>query len=477
MIFNSIPFAIFFPLVFLLYWILRGSFNWQNFLLLIASYTFYGWFNWKFLIIVFGISIINLIASGIIDSSEKSSERKMALWAACLFTGGMLGVMKYYNFFVSSVADVVHLFGVQWHVENVKWLMPIGLSYYVFTNLGYVIDVYKGRIKVAEDIVGYLAYVSFFPHILSGPIAQATHLLPQFFKKREINYKKIEDGVMQFTWGLFKKIVIADALVKNIAYIFKTYEDQTGSVLLIGAILYSFQVYADFSGYSDMACGLARILGFDIIQNFNLPFFSRNIGEFWRRWHISLSKWLTTYIYVPLGGKSEKTAIYIRNILITFTFSGLWHGANWTYVVWGLLNGLYFIPAILRGGFKKYDAPIAHNRWLPNITEFGQILMTFSLVTFSRIIFRSPDMTAAIGYIKGMFSMSLFTVPNFGAASLLWIVGLVIFEWLNRHKRYALEPIDSQPLWVRYPAFVTAAVLIGFAINIQPTSEYIYFKF
>jgi alginate O-acetyltransferase complex protein AlgI len=302
-------------------------------------------------------------------------------------------------------------------------------------------------------------------------------LLPQFSKKRAFNYKKIEDGVMQFTWGLFKKVVIADALVKNVAYIFKNHEDQSGSVLLIGAILYSFQVYADFSGYSDMACGLARVLGFDIIQNFNLPFFSRNVGEFWRRWHISLSKWLTTYIYVPLGGKSERTALYIRNILITFTFSGLWHGANWTYVVWGFLNGLYFLPAILRGGFKKYENPIAHNRWLPNMTEFGQILMTFSLITFSRIIFRSPNMTAAYGYVKGMFSISLFTVPNFGTASLLWILGLVIFEWLNRHKRYTLEPTESQSLWIRYLIFGMVVILIGIAINTQPTSEYIYFKY
>jgi D-alanyl-lipoteichoic acid acyltransferase DltB (MBOAT superfamily) len=477
MVFNSINFAIFFPLVFILFWILRGSYRWQNFLLLIANYLFYGWFNWRFLLIIFSISVINLIASGIMDNATKPHERKLALWTACLFTGGMLAIMKYYNFFVSSIADVVHLFGVQWHVENVKWLMPIGLSYYVFTSIGYVIDVYRKKINAAEDVIGYMAYVSFFPHILSGPIAQATHLLPQFLRKRDINYKRIEDGVMQFTWGMFKKIVIADALVKNVAYIFKTYEDQTGSVLLIGAILYSFQVYADFSGYSDMACGLARILGFDIIQNFNLPFFSRNIGEFWRRWHISLSKWLTDYVYVPLGGKSDKTAIYIRNILITFTFSGLWHGANWTYVVWGLLNGLYFIPAILRGGFKKYENPIAHNRWLPSFKEFGQMLFVFSLVTFSRIIFRSPNITAAFAYMKGMFSASLFTIPNFGAMSLLWILGLVVFEWLNRHKRYALEPVESQPLWVRYPAFATAAILIGMAINIQPTSEYIYFKF
>ena len=477
MLFNSTTFAIFFLIVLVLYWILRGSFKWQNAILLIANYVFYGWLSWKFLIIIFLISVISLVGSGIIDHSEKKLDRKIAVWTSCLFIGGMLAILKYYNFFMNSAHDVVSLFGIQWHVQNLKWLLPVGLSYYVFSSIGYVIDVYRGKVKAASDVVAYMAYLSFFPHVLSGPIAQATHLLPQFNRKREMNWKMAEDGVMQFTWGLFKKVVIADALVKNVAYIFAHYQDHSGSVLLIGAVLYSFQVYADFSGYSDMACGVARVLGFDIIQNFNLPFFSRDIGEFWRRWHISLSKWLTSYIYIPLGGKSPNTFKYIRNILITFTFSGLWHGPNWTYVTWGFLNGLYFVPSILRGGFKKHDTLIAHNRWLPNFKEFFQIIATFGLVSFSRIFFRSPDMTAAFGYIKGMFSLSLFSIPNFGAVSLLWVLGMVVFEWINRHKRYALEPTESQPIWVRYPAFAAITAFIAVAMSVNPGTEYIYFKF
>ncbi len=477
MLFNTYPFAIFFSVVLVLYWILRGSHRWQNLLLLIANYVFYGWLSTKFLIIIALISCISLFGAGIIDSTERKLERKIALWMSCIFIGGLLGVMKYYNFFLNSIHDVVYLFGIKWQVQNLKWLMPVGLSYYVFSSIGYVIDVYRGKVKAATDVVAYLAYLSFFPHVLSGPIAQATHLLPQFNQKRTINWKTTEDGIMQFTWGLFKKVVIADAMVKNVAYIFAHYQDHSGSVLLIGAVLYSFQVYADFSGYSDMACGVARVLGFDIIQNFNLPFFSRDIGEFWRRWHISLSKWLTSYIYIPLGGKSPKTFIYIRNILLTFTFSGLWHGANWTYVTWGFLNGLYFVPAILRGGFKKHETPVAQNKWLPNLKEFSQILSTFALVTFSRIFFRSPDMTSAFGYLKSMFSITLFSKPNFGVSSLLWILGLVVFEWINRNKRYALEPTASQPIWVRYPQFAAITTFIVVAMTVNPGTEYIYFKF
>ena len=477
MLFNTYPFAIFFSIVLIFYWILRGSYRWQNLLLLIANYVFYGWLSTKFLIIIALISCISLFGAGIIDSTERKLERKLALWTSCLFICGLLAVMKYYNFFLNSIHDVVYLFGIKWQVQNLKWLMPVGLSYYVFSSIGYVIDVYRGKVKAATDVVAYLAYLSFFPHVLSGPIAQATHLLPQFNQKRTINWKTTEDGIMQFTWGLFKKVVIADAMVKNVAYIFAHYQDHSGSVLLIGAVLYSFQVYADFSGYSDMACGVARVLGFDIIQNFNLPFFSRDIGEFWRRWHISLSKWLTSYIYIPLGGKSPKTLIYIRNILLTFTFSGLWHGANWTYVTWGFLNGLYFVPAILRGGFKKHETPVAQNKWLPNLKEFSQILSTFALVTFSRIFFRSPDMTSAFGYLKSLFSITLFSKPNFGVSSLLWILGLVVFEWINRNKRYALEPTASQPVWVRYPQFAALTTFIVVAMTINPGTEYIYFKF
>lgn len=477
MLFNTSTFAIFFAIIFTLYWILRGSYQRQNLLLLIGNYIFYGWLSWKFLIIIALISIISLLGAGIIEHSQRKTERRIAVWTSCLFIGGLLGVMKYYNFFMNSIHDVVSLMGYQWQLHNLKWLLPVGLSYYVFSSLGYVIDVYKGKVQAAKDVIAYFAYLSFFPHVLSGPIAQAAHLLPQFNQKRMITWQRTEDGIMQFTWGLFKKVVIADAMVKNVAYIFAHYQDHSGSVLLIGAVLYSFQVYADFSGYSDMACGIARVLGFDIIQNFNLPFFSRDISEFWRKWHISLSKWLTSYIYIPLGGKSANTFKYIRNILLTFTFSGLWHGANWTYVSWGFLNGLYFIPAILRGGAKKYETPVAHGKWLPTPKELGQMLFTFGLVTFSRIFFRSPDMTAAFGYIKGIFSLTLFKLPNFGASGLLWIAGLVVFEWINRHKRYTLEPTATQPIWIRYPQFAAVAAFIVVAMSVNPGTEYIYFKF
>jgi alginate O-acetyltransferase complex protein AlgI len=476
MVFNSLNFAIFFTTIFILYWLLRGSYRWQNLLLLIGNYVFYGWWNWRFLIIIGSISVVSLVASGLIQDSDKKRLRLLTVWAACLFIVGTLAIAKYYNFFMASVGDAVSLMGIKLHIQNLKWLVPIGLSYYVFSSIGYIIDVYRGKTKAADDIIGYLAYVSFFPHVLSGPIAQSTHLLPQFLQKRQISRASVEDGVMQFTWGLFKKVVIADALVKNIAYIFSYYKELPGSVLAVGAVLYSFQVYADFSGYSDMACGLGRLLGFDLTQNFKLPFFSRDIGEFWRRWHISLSKWLTQYIYIPLGGRGNSRFTHARNVLITFTFSGLWHGANWTYVSWGFLNGVYFLPSILRGSVKKYENVVAHDRALPSIKELIQMLWVFILVTLSRVIFRSPDMLSAIGYFKKMFSMSILKVPHFGTKGLLWIAGLVLFEWLNRRKRYALEP-ELTPIWVRYPAFACSVAMISVSLSLHPSTEYIYFKF
>jgi alginate O-acetyltransferase complex protein AlgI len=499
MVFNSQPFAYFFAYVFVLYQLIGlsqyipktsrynilASFNlgifkdahqWQNLLLLIASYYFYGQWSQNFLIAIAAVSSISFLSSYFIDKTENLTHRKIAVWIACLLLGGSLAYMKYFNFFIDTTRDVGTFLGMKWDLQNIKLIVIIGLSYYIFTSIGYVVDVYRRKIKAELNPITYFAYVSFFPHVLSGPIAQATHLLPQFNQKRVFDLRKIEDGIMQFAWGMFKKVVIADSLVKSISYLFFTYNDQPGSVLLLGAIMYSFQVYADFSGYSDMACGLARVLGFEVIQNFKLPFFSRDIGEFWRRWHISLSKWLTSYFYVPLGGKSPKRHIYIRNILLTFSFSGLWHGANWTYITWGFLNGLYFVPYILSGSMRKYDDVVAHNHFLPNVKELGQMLLTFTLVCFSRVFFRSPDMMSAFGYFKNMFSWSLFTFPDFGLVNMAWIGGLVIFEWMNREKRYPLSN-EGKYGWLRYPAMVAIVGLIYYSMRENPSTEYLYFKF
>ena len=496
MVFNSVPFAVFFAYVFIIYQALGLTYRvdkasalgvfmgkygskphqWQNVLLLLASYYFYGQMKMTFLGVIFSISTVSFSAAYFMEKTDNLRQRKIAVWAACLLIGGFLAYMKYLNFFIDSVRDSLTFLGFNWQVQNLKLIVIVGLSYYVFTSIGYVIDVYRRTIKAETNAITYFAYVSFFPHVLSGPIAQATQLLPQFNQNRVFDLKKIEDGILQFAWGMFKKVVIADSLSKSIAYVFFTHEDQPGSVLFIGAIMYSFQVYADFSGYSDMACGAARVLGFEVIQNFKLPFFSRDIGEFWRRWHISLSKWLTSYFYIPLGGKSKNQWVYIRNILLTFSFSGLWHGANWTYVTWGFLNGLYFVPYILRGALKKFDTVVAHNRILPNITELGQMLLTFILVCFSRVFFRSPDMTSAFTYFKQMFSWSLFSIPDFGLTNMIWISGLVVFEWMNREKRYPLSA-EGKWAWLRYPAAVAIVGLIVYAQKVNPSTEYLYFKF
>jgi alginate O-acetyltransferase complex protein AlgI len=496
MIFNSQPFAVFFALVFIIYQViglsvkasrppvfknqelayLNQSVHWQNIVLLIASYYFYSQLSTKFLIALFAVSSISFVFAFFMEKTDNLTYRKTAVWVACLLLGGALAYMKYSNFFIDTANDMIKIVGLNWHIANLKLMVIVGLSYYIFTSIGYVVDVYRKKIQAELNPITYYAYVSFFPHVLSGPIAQATHLLPQFNQKRDFNLRKIEDGAMQFAWGMFKKVVIADSLVKSISYIFFTYNDQPGSVLFLGAIMYSFQVYADFSGYSDMACGLARMLGFEVIQNFKLPFFSRDIGEFWRRWHISLSKWLTSYFYVPLGGKSKKTHIYIRNILLTFSFSGLWHGPNWTFITWGFLNGLYFVPYILSGSMRKYEEVVAHNRILPNVKELGQMSLTFILVCFSRVFFRSPDMMSAFGYFKHMFSVSFFTFPDFGLMNIVWICGLVTFEWMNREKRFPLSAEGQFPE-LRYLALVAIVGLIIYAQRVNPTTEYLYFKF
>jgi alginate O-acetyltransferase complex protein AlgI len=476
MTFNSTEFAIFFTLVLAAYWLLKSKFALQNLLLLTANYIFYGWWNWRFLLILAIISAVSFFGGIFIEKSREEKNRKLILWSCIFLIGSTLAVLKYYNFFVGSVNSTANFFGHEFSLDTVKLFLPIGLSYYVFSTIGYVADVFRQKRPAEPNALNYFAYVSFFPHILSGPIGQSTKLLPQFSQIRTLSLPESQAAGQKILWGLFKKVVVADSLARNVNYIFAHHEDLSGSLLLLGIVMFSFQVYADFSGYSEMAEGFAKLLGFDLMQNFRMPYFSRDVGEFWRKWHRSLSTWLKDYLYVPLGGRGNSKFIYARNILIVFTFSGLWHGASWNFVIWGCLNGLYFLPPIFAGTVKKYDSPLADNRWLPTLSETLQMSATFGLVTFSRIFFRSPDLPTATGYLREMFSPSLFSLPHYDLTCFYWVAVLVVFEWLNRTETPEIK-LKNWHLALRFAAYIGIIVAIGFSFGNQNSRDYLYFKF
>lgn len=394
MLFNSLDFAIFLPLFFILYWyVTNRNLRLQNFLIVVASYIFYGWWDWRFLFLIFFSSITDYIIGRILQAIEKEKNRKILLWISIITNIGFLGFFKYYNFFIDSFVTAFSFFGKTISVSSLDIILPVGISFYTFQTLSYTIDVYKRKLEPAKDIVSFLAFVSFFPQLVAGPIERATNLLPQFYKKRVFEYDKAVDGMRQILWGLFKKVVIADNCAEYANIIFNNYIDYSGSTLVLGAIFFTFQIYCDFSGYSDMAIGMSRLFGFNLMRNFAFPYFSRDIAEFWRRWHISLSTWFRDYLYIPLGGSKGSLPRIIRNTFIIFLVSGFWHGANWTFIVWGFLNALYFLPLLLSKNNRKNLNIVAENRNLPTIKEFANILLTFSLTVFAWIFFRAETVS------------------------------------------------------------------------------------
>ena len=348
MLFNSLDFAIFLPIVFVLYWFVTDKrLQWQNLLIVVVSYVFYGWWDWRFLSLLFFSSSVDYWVGLVLEREQSPSKRKLYLWASLGTNLALLMFFKYYNFFVDNFVIAFTFFGINISARSLNIILPVGLSFYTFQSMSYGIDVYRRKLKPTKDFVTFLAFVSFFPQLVAGPIERATHLLPQFYIKRNFDYDKAVDGLRQALWGFFKKMVIADNCAVHADMIFNNSSEYTGSTLLLGAFFFAFQIYGDFSGYSDIAIGISRLFGFDLMKNFNFPYFSRDIAEFWRRWHISLSTWFRDYLYYPLGGSRGGVLKTIRNTLIVFLVSGFWHGANWTFVVWGLLNALYFMPLVL----------------------------------------------------------------------------------------------------------------------------------
>ena len=484
MLFNSLEYLFFLPIVFAIYWLLRNQLKLQNLFVVLASYVFYGWWDYKFLLLIAFTSLCSYASGLLIDKSKRCivygvrciNWAKFWLITNIVINLGILAVFKYYDFFVSEFGA---LFGISTESLLLRIILPVGISFYTFQALSYSIDVYRGNIKPTRDIVPFFAFISFFPQLVAGPIERATNLLPQFLQKRIFSYEQGVDGMRQILWGLFKKIVVADNCAKYVDQVWATYDTQSGSTLLLAAILFTFQIYGDFSGYSDIAIGTAKLFGIKLMRNFNNPYFSRDIAEFWRRWHISLTSWFRDYVYIPLGGsrpnvvygvrctvESKKKLIVARNVMIVFLICGLWHGANWTYLVWGLYNVLLFLPLILLGKSKRYkDAPLV---W----KQFPQMLIAFVLVTIGWIIFRAPSLPDAWGYVCSTTNMTggSPTLPITQWIGIIFgLLTMIAFEWSFRNSD---QPPVPHRWWIYY---LLIAAIWWYAPSFS--TDFIYFQF
>lgn len=479
MLFNSIDFAIFLPIVFILYWFVANkNLKLQNFLIVVTSYLFYGWWDWRFLSLILFSTLIDYSIGIRLSKEENISKRKIFLWISILVNLSFLGFFKYYNFFLDNFVSAFSFFGTSINAQGLNIILPVGISFYTFQTLSYTIDVYKRNLKPTKDIIAFTAFISFFPQLVAGPIERATNLLPQFYKKRNFEYHKAADGLRQILWGLFKKVVIADNSAQIANEIFNNSADHSGSTLVLGAIFFTFQIYGDFSGYSDIAIGTSRLFGFSLKQNFAFPYFSRDIAEFWRRWHISLSTWFRDYIYIPLGGSHGTIWMKLRNTFIIFIVSGFWHGANWTFIVWGALNAIYFLPLLLLNKNKVNTDTVAQGKYLPTLKELINMLTTFVLTVLAWVYFRAENIGHAWSYLSTIFSKSLFTIPFYSGMKMpmLLILLFVFIEWIGREGEYAIENLKNNfnPI-IRWLFYIFIIILIG--LYKGENQGFIYFQF
>ena len=512
MLFNSFEFIIFLPIVFLLYWFvfdyaMRGckrQLLWQNLLIVVASYIFYGWWDWRFLILIAITTVLSFLSGIGIEKAPTQRGKKAVMIANVVVNLGILGVYKYYDFFATQFAQ---LFGIESDFLLLHLILPVGISFYTFQALSYSIDVYRKQIEPTHDIVAFTAFLSFFPQLVAGPIERATNLLPQFQKKRTFDYAQAVDGMRQILWGLFKKIVVADNCATYVDQVFGDIGAHSGSTLLLAAVLFTFQIYGDFSGYSDIAIGTAKLFGIKLMRNFNVPYFSRDIAEFWRRWHISLTTWFRDYVYIPLGGSrpdlsnrsplasrlsplAYQKCIAIRNTFVIFLLSGLWHGANWTFVLWGAYHALLFVPLLVMNKNRRYRDTVAtitlpdgatKAKWLPSLKEAGQVLMTFALAVVGWIIFRAENIGQVGGIISTILSESTLSIPflisqYYYIPLFLAIIIMLLFEWFTRDRLHGLQISNIPYRWLRWSIYLLILLALFFAIQID-TPQFIYFQF
>ena len=473
MLFNSVEFSIFLPIVFFLYWFIFKKIERQNILIVFVSYFFYGWWDFRFLALILFSTIIDFLIGNYLGKTEEKSKRKILLIISLIVNLGFLGFFKYYNFFLDNFTQAFTLFGNSFEADRLHIILPVGISFYTFQTLSYTIDVYRGKLKPTKDFITFSAFVSFFPQLVAGPIERATHLLPQFCKKRYFSYEQAISGVQLIVWGLFKKVVIADNAAIIVDGIFNNYGSQSSSSLIIGAILFSFQIYGDFSGYSDIAIGTARLFGFDLMENFKFPYLSKNIGEFWKRWHISLSSWFRDYLYFPLGGSKGSLIKSIRNVFIIFLVSGFWHGANWTFIVWGFIHSVLYIPIFI---YNKQS--IKREKKGKSILLYFKVAFTFFATTLAWIFFRSETVIDALEYIirisKNMEGSNLYLSTTkykiITFTSVISIFILIIAEIISTLKNKTEVKFNKIQI-------LLICLLIAFLGAFKNHANFIYFQF
>ncbi|MEM9075503.1 MAG: MBOAT family O-acyltransferase [Bacteroidota bacterium] len=482
MLFNSLEFFVFLPLVFFIYWFLTfKSLRVQNVFIVIASYLFYGWWDWRFLSLIAISTVVDYYIGINLYKEKRESKRKLLLWGSLVINIGFLGFFKYYNFFAENFVQAFSFFGNTISSRSLNIILPVGISFYTFQTLSYTIDVYRSKLEPTKDFIGFAAFVAFFPQLVAGPIERASNLLPQLQKRRTFNYKQASGGLKLITWGLFKKVAIADSLAPMVDDIFSNVGTYPSSTLFLGVIFFGFQIYGDFSGYSDIAIGTSKLLGIELMSNFKFPYFSRNIAEFWRRWHISLSTWFRDYIYIPLGGSKSSLKTVIRNILLVFLISGFWHGANWTFIAWGAIHALFFIPLLISGRNRKFlNSFVLMGLNKSTLKEMLGILTTFVVVTLSWVFFRAESLTHAAHYFKKMFFDMSFRVYNhpLGYRMVDYFILLLLFvlyEYVIRKDERNPYKFKSKPLrFILYTLTIFGTILF---YDSGVDRSFIYFQF
>ena len=473
MLFNSLEYMFFLPAVFVSYWSFKNNRKAQNIILLVSSYIFYGWWDWRFLSLILLSTVVDFYMGLKINDSQNNKVRKSLLYVSILFNLSLLGFFKYYNFFIESWIDLISSIGYEpKSVWTLNVILPVGISFYTFQTMSYSLDVYFKKIKPTKDFISFASFVSFFPQLVAGPIERASRLLPQILNSRKFNYKQSSSGLRLILWGMFKKVVIADSLAVRVDSIFDNYYSLDGGILLLGLIYFSFQIYCDFSGYSDMAIGTAKLFGIELMSNFKFPYFSRNIGEFWRRWHISLSTWFRDYLYIPLGGSKKGRLASLRNIFIIFVVSGFWHGANWTFIFWGIFHTILFLPLFILNQNRRFTSLIvAENSALPSIKEFFQMFSTFLQVMIIWVFFRSPTLSDSFNYLSRLFKE--FSITNLLESKLIYVIIFVSIDWLwRKNERDPLKLENNHSRFLLYTLIFYAIIL-----NLNNENQFIYFQF
>ncbi len=476
MLFNSLEYLLFLPTVFILYWfVFNKNLRIQNLLVLISSYFFYGWWDWRFLSLIFLSTIADYFIGFKIDASNNNKIRKYYLWISISFNLGLLGFFKYYNFFIDSWIMLLSSFGYEIQSAwTLKVILPVGISFYTFQTMSYSLDIYFRKLKPTKDFISFASFVSFFPQLVAGPIERASNLLPQMLTNRVFKYEQGVQGLRLILWGMFKKVVIADSLAWRVDYCFDNYHTLDGGTLLLGLVYFSIQIYCDFSGYSDIAIGTAKLFGFELMSNFKFPYFSRNIAEFWRRWHISLSSWFRDYLYIPLGGSRKGKLVSLRNIFITFIASGFWHGANLTFIAWGGVHAILYIPLFLGEKNRQYTTDIAtKNNWLPSIKECFQMGVTFLLTTIAWVFFRSPSISQSFHYLFNIINQ--LSLPKENRSGIVFVLLLVILDWFIMYNKGRILKTNNIALnW--FLALIISITIIFFWFY-NENSIFIYFQF